>query len=338
MKFLVYGAGNTGHALAAYLADKKADVVLYTRDPVKAEAINNKGITAEGDLEGTYNVAATACLESAVRDADCIIVMTQAGAHRAAAEAMLPYVRKGQTVLVFNSNWGALEFKQVFGPKADDVTIAETGAQLFVASMPEPCRVRLSIKAKVTLAACDKAKTQPLVDMLSPWFPQLEASSSILETTLGTTNPVIHVPVTIMNAARAEKGDHFLFYADGVSRAVVELILKLDRERMAVAKALGVDTADVLSGINSFWPQKHDDLYDALTLNPSYQRSVGPKKLDHRFLSEDIPFGIAPISEIGRVIGIPTPDTDALLSYLRLFLPESMTACPLAFTKEDLGV
>ena len=322
MKFAIIGSGNTGQALAAYLASKGADCILNTRDTEKQQRIAYEGIEATGDISGHFRVPITCAMEEAVSGADYILVMTIAGAHREVAERLKPLLSAGQRVLIFNSNWGAFQFGQVLGSDiADkDLIIAETAAQLFLATTTSPGKVRLSVKEKVYVSATDPEKTGGLLEHLAPYFPQFVAGASIFETTLSSTNPVIHVPITLFNAVRVENAQHFLFYGEGVSQRIVDLILHIDRERMAVAKAMGCEIDDVLSAINSFWEIKHDNLYDALTKNETYLRSVGPKSFGHRFLTEDVPYGIAPVARLGRILGIDTPYTDDLLQTLDMLL------------------
>ena len=38
-----------------------------------------------------------------------------------------------------------------------------------------------------------------------------------------------------------------------------------------------------------------------------------PTSLDHRFLDEDVPYGLVPLSELGRFAGVPTPTIDHLI-------------------------
>ena len=339
MKITVIGGGNTGHAIGAYLSSKGVECTIYTRSAEKAEILNREGITAEGDLTGTFPVRAVASEKEALDGAAYVIVMTTANAHRAEAEQFRPYFAPGQKILIFNSNWGALEFKQVLGNDIAEkhLVVAETSAQLFISKSSAPGQVHVKIKAQTAVAATDPAETAPLLAELKELFPQFTAASSIIETTMSTTNPVIHVPVMLLNAARAENAQPFLFYADGASHAAVDLVVHIDQERIAVARALGCDIPDILTGINSFWPTKFDNLYDALTQNATYQHAVGPQTLHHRYLTEDVPFGIDPIRQIGDILGVDTPYTDALMGFLRCVFSEDIVGTRTSFCREDFA-
>ena len=42
-------------------------------------------------------------------------------------------------------------------------------------------------------------------------------------------------------------------------------------------------------------------------------RLSGPEGVDHRYLRENVPFGLVPIAELGRVAGVATPVIDGLI-------------------------
>ncbi len=337
MRFTIIGGGRTGQAAAAYLTSKGAECLIKTRDAGKAAIFNQHGITAEGGINGNFKVRATTDMQEAADFSDMILVMTVANAHKEVAGQLGPCLKQDQKILIFNSNWGALEFKQVLGDsrKLRNLIVAETGAQLFVASSEETGRVNMSVKAKITVSAVEPEDTQPLLDCIKEYFPQFEKGSSIIETTMSTTNPVIHVPITLLNAARIENAQPFLFYGDGASKEAVQLIENVDRERIAVAKALGCEIDDVLTGINRFWEKKHDNLFDALTKNSTYLHAKGPGTLEHRYITEDVPYGIAPIAKIGRLFGIETPYTDALLGILGCIFGTDVVNGGIEFRRED---
>lgn len=338
MKFGIIGCGNTGHAVCAYLSHRGGECAVYTRSSEKARIINENGITSEGSVCGNFHVKATTIISEAVDGSDIILVMTTANAHRDVAIMLKPLLTTHQKVLIFNSNWGALEFKQVLDSDIDDkdLIIAETGSQLFLASSKTLGHVHVGLKEKIYVSATDPTKTPALLKDLKEFFPQLIEAKSIVETSLSTTNPVIHAPISLLNAARIENGQPFLFYGEGVSMSAIDLILQVDKERIEVAKALGYDIDDVLTGINSFWEKKHDNLYDALTKNDTYNKSPGPSTLNHRYFTEDIPYGIVPISKIGRLLGIETPNTDSLLSIFRNMCDSKLIDGSIEFNKEDL--
>ncbi|MDL2209693.1 NAD/NADP octopine/nopaline dehydrogenase family protein [Desulfovibrio sp. OttesenSCG-928-O18] len=323
MKMAIIGAGNTGQIMAFDLVKKGAEVRLYSRDREKAAHIARYGLEAEGRLEGKAAPAlVTATMREAVQGAKVICVMTTAGGHRPVAEAMRPYVEEGQIVIVFNANWGALEFHQVFGeaPGTPRVLVGETGTQLYIGSATREGKVFVKqIKENVSLAMIDKDETDAVIAALRPFFPQFTKAANILETSLSSANAIVHTPVCLFNLSRIELGHDFLFYSEGASRSTVAYVEKIDRERMAVMAALGLEARTMLEVINSFWPDKKNTLYDAIQENPSYRQVKGPQALDHRFLTEDLPYGIVPLVHLGRELGVPTPCMEGMLETFARF-------------------
>ena len=83
--------------------------------------------------------------------------------------------------------------------------------------------------------------TERLHAALLEVYPGLTAAESVFQTTLQNGNPVIHPAVTLLNAALIERtGGDFRFYEEGVTESVGRLIEGVDRERLAIAAALGV--------------------------------------------------------------------------------------------------
>lgn len=340
MKFAVIGAGNSGQIMAFDLTQKGAEVSLYTRDAAKAAHLAEHGLTAEGRLEGHVSLhLVTTDMRAAVRGAEVIFIMTTAAGHRPVAEAMKPFLEEGQTIIVFNANWGALEFRQVLAasPAAPAVCIGETGTQLYVGNIAAPGRVfSKQIKQQITLATIAPEQCDAVISRLRDFLPQLSKAANILETSLSSANAAIHVPVCLFNLSRIELGQDFLFYTEGTSRSTVAYIEAIDRERMAVMAALGLETSTMLEILNSFWPDKRETLYDAILENKSYQVVKGPKSLTHRFFTEDIPFGIVPQTHLGRLLGVPTPYMDAMLTAFELFMGPEITATGFRPSLEEL--
>jgi opine dehydrogenase len=136
-----------------------------------------------------------------------------------------------------------------------------------------------------------------------------------MQTSLQNGNPIIHPAITLMNVAAIERtsGD-FYFYEEGVTPAVGRLIEAVDRERLAIAKKLGVDVLpDPELGMIQGYQTENN--YDT-----SYQRAPGYKgikaqsSLDYRYFNEDIGYGLVFMSNLGAQMGVPTPHMDAIIT------------------------
>jgi opine dehydrogenase len=48
-----------------------------------------------------------------------------------------------------------------------------------------------------------------------------------------------------------------------------------------------------------------------------YQATGTPNSLDHKFITEDVPTGLIPMSALGAAAGVPTPAIDAVVAVVR---------------------
>ena len=76
-------------------------------------------------------------------------------------------------------------------------------------------------------------------------------------------------------------------------------------------------------------------MYDAIHLN--YPTSKGPKSIEYRFITEDIPFGIVPIVKLGKEFGVKTPYSELLVKmYSSLMDRDFMNLGP-TFNKKEVS-
>ena len=53
---------------------------------------------------------------------------------------------------------------------------------------------------------------------------------------------------------------------------------------------------------------------EALSNTTVHVDQLTPRSAQHRYVTEEIPYGLVPISEIASMLGIPTPNIDAIIA------------------------
>jgi opine dehydrogenase len=324
MQITVLGAGAGGTAVAFDCASHGHEVRLFDFDrfPDNIAAIaEQRGIHAEGDISGFAAIAyAGHDIDEALRDAQLIYVVGPAYSTEPFGAAVAGKLEAGQTVVVSPSSCGgALAFKRAAGLGLDDesVHIAETSTLHYAVRLTEPGRIRVFLKLKAgnLLAALPRKHTGDILELIGDVYPSMEAAESILQTSLQNANPIIHPAVSLSNAARIEMtGGDFLFYEEGVSDSVGRLIEALDNERIAIGEKLGI----------SVLPDPEIGMRQGYMLEASYGsgyreapgfRGIGAQpQLDHRYLNEDVGYGLVFLSGLGRQVGVATPGIDAVIT------------------------
>lgn len=115
MDFTILGMGKTGHAAACYLLQQGHKVKGWDRNPDKIAALQENGISIYGQIVGEFHPDACQDIEEAIRGSRYLLVFTTAIGHRPIAEALKGKLQQGQRILIFNGNWGAVEFAECLG-------------------------------------------------------------------------------------------------------------------------------------------------------------------------------------------------------------------------------
>ena len=206
--------------------------------------------------------------------------------------------------------------------------------------LTEPGRIRVFLKLKAgnLLAALPGGHTRDVLDLISDVYPSMEPADSVLQTSLQNANPIIHPAVTLSNAARIEMtGGDFLFYEDGVSDSVGRLIEALDKERIAIGKKLGMNILpDPEMGMRQGY-MLEANYGSGYRKAPGFLGIGAQPRLDHRYLNEDVGYGLVFMSALGRQVGVATPGMDAVISVASIVMARDYRAEALR-TPEALGI
>ena len=113
--------------------------------------------------------------------------------------------------------------------------------------------------------------------------------------------------------------------------AVARLYQVINQERVAVATALGASVPSLEDWFKRVYGVREASLVETfrwLTYNSDgpYQATGTPSSLDHKFITEDVPTGLVPISALGAVAEVPTPAIDALVELARIMTGKDFAA------------
>lgn len=316
--FAVIGAGNGGQAMAAHLSLMGFSVNLYNRTYEKLiQILNNGGIYLEGPINGFGEInKITDDIEEAISNVDIIMVTIPASGHSDIAYEMLPYLKSGQ-IIVLNPGrtFGAIEFYNIIIKRNDiDVTISETDTFIYACRSNNGVAKIYRIKDVVSLAAIPSWRTNYVVNLLNLAYTQIIPAENVLVTSLNNIGSIFHPTPTLLNSARIETTDgNFQYYLEGISPSVAKILERIDKERIAVAHALGVNAVTALDWLKETYGSHGDNLYEAIQDTDAYRGLSAPKTLECRYIFEDVPMSLVPISSIGKQLGIPTHTIDSVI-------------------------
>jgi len=305
--------------MAAHLALMGHEVRLWNRSKERIEPlIQRGGVDLEGAVQGTSVLdAATSNVGEAVADADIIMVVVPANGHGDVAAVLSPHLQAGQIVVLNpGRTGGALEVSKIFRENgvSPEVIVAEAQTFLYVSRRVAPTQAKIfQIKNSVPLAALPAFRTPEVLRALNPVFPQFVAGNNVLQTSFDNIGMVFHPAVMLLNAAWVEAHHDFEYYIEGISPSVARLLGKLDDERRAVAASIGVNTHSAREWLYLVYNAAGTTLYQAVQATPGYAGVQAPNTLFHRYLLEDVPMSLVPLSETGRQYGVPTPTTNAVI-------------------------
>ena len=326
MKFGIIGAGNGGQAIAGYLGNIGHDVSLYDIDVNRIEKLRQRGgIQLQGKLSGFGKLACvTTDISEIVRDADILMITTTANAHLAVAESIAPYIEDGQVIILNpGRTCGALVFKQTLENKQVNKRyyLAEAQTLVYACRIIEDGIVNvIGIKDEVYLAGLPASDTQHILNIIQPIYPCFQKVPNILHTSLENIGAIFHPCICLMNAATIERQDEFWFYRDMTER-VADFIEQCDYERLAVGKAYGIDLISVKEWIKvAYKDTMGETLCERMKNNPAYYEIKAPGSIFTRQLTEDIPTGVLPIVELGKVAGVETPLLSSVVAITQALL------------------
>lgn len=282
--------------------------------------------------------------EEAVRGVDVLAFVLPAFAHQVFLEALEPYIEPG-VIIVGLPGASGLEFqvRGILGDKANMCTVMN------FESLPWACRLEefgrkcdvLGTKESMVGAmqigrdAAPKKDPVTTLQSLIGDRPRLKVSGHLIGMTLMNPNAYAHPSIM---CAQWEGWDGTpvreppLFYT-GLSELAADILSNASDEVLHLSKVVneksGVDTSqvshiyDLLVKFYSHEISDTTNLRSCFCTNAAYQGLKHPMKetddhsfvpdFAHRYLTEDVPYGLVVIRGIAEIVQVDTPTIDKVL-------------------------
>lgn len=325
MRIAVLGGGHGAYAAAADLAEQGHHVRLWRRDrSAFAPVLESKAITLI-DEKGSraIGISPTVDVGQAIHGAELVLMPGPATAQLDIGRAMAPHLESGQVVFLPPGTFGAYAVPHAIGFPAG-VLWAETGTLPYLARKRGPAEVAITVRAvRLPTGVFPARDSERALAVIHKAYPSVHACGDALSGALMNAGPIIHPPLILMNAAPLEHFERWDIHNEGTQPSVRAVTNALDQERIAVREALG-------------YPAPHYPLADHYTTDrwmygDAHRKLVKSgdwrEKIDlhtHRYMTEDVVFGLAFLVSVARWAGKPAPVAEGLLAIAAAILGQDL--------------
>jgi opine dehydrogenase len=322
----IIGNGAGGCAAAGLLALNGTPVTLYGRSTEKVARLASAPLimVEEGERQAVSGIVHTDDLVRSLAGDPLVVLMVPTSAITTYASALAPHLRPDARVLLAPGHTGgALAFRSTIialRPELQSVVIAETFTLPFVTRMTAPNEVTIWRRMHNLLTGVIPARqTASTIETFSTVFPALTPATTVLESSLSNLNAVMHPPGMLMNVGWIEStGGDFRFYREGVTPGVARVMDGIDRERLAVATAFGIDLPDFVETFRAAGLVADDvaalgSTYEAVHESEPNRDIRSPSTLTDRYVAEDVGMGLVALVALASSVGVATPVCDALI-------------------------
>ena len=316
MKIAVLGGGHGAYAAAADLSEQGHEVRLWRRDQAALATLFVSSQLLLTDERGSRPVRIPALFTDpadAVRGAELVLMPGPAPSQLDIGRAIAPALQDGQVVFMPPGSFGAYAVPKTLGV-TKDVLWAETGTLPYLARKRGPAEIAITVRAVRLPTGVYPSEAAPrAMQTIRQAYPSAEPCGNALSGALMNAGPVIHPPLILMNAAPLEHFERWDIHSEGTQPSVRAVTTRLDEERIALRKALGFAAphyplADHYTSDRWMYGDAHRKLVKSGDWREKIDLHV------HRYMTEDVVFGLAFLVSAARWAGSPAPVAGGLLA------------------------
>ena len=322
LKIAVLGAGNAGTALAADLSLRGHRVTLVKTSRAAHEeefsflAANGGRVTlTENGAEKSATIACVTRDLACVGGKDLIVFCVRSDFHEDLIRRVVPFLSDGQLLLFIP---GYLSTAYVLKHCQNDVIVSEAQSAFLDCRLTSPGKITVgfrNVRDPVGVFPADRqAEAAAVLDQTG--YP-LTYCRSVPEAALHNPNMIVHPVGALLSLPRIESGDRdFCLYREAFTPSVWRALEALDGEKRAVLESLGLPPVSYAEACK--YRNTLDEAADGKAVFFGYAamdaRAKGPFSAEHRYITEDVPQGLALLESLGGLLGVPTPVCTSLIT------------------------
>ncbi len=325
MIIAILGAGHGGQAMAADLA-LAGHSVRFAAVPEHSTNIKLlkvfggivvEGVTSSGVEPGFAKLdMITTDVQAAIKDAEIIMIVVPAFGQDRYMDLIIEHGTKGQIVIFNPGKFASLLFakKLTDTGRKDDFLFGETNCLLYAAKTKGIGHINIkAVKSQLPFAAFPAKRTAEIIWRLMDVFPQLSPSFNVLETSINDPGMVIHPITTLMNMSRIEQMGPYRTSNYDTTPSVGRIMEAVDKERVDVSRAICYESFTFLEFADIMYKVKSATIYETEIQISAHKVQMAPNNLFHRYVTEDVPYGLVTVANLGDIIGVDTPAIDSII-------------------------
>lgn len=325
MRIAIVGAGPIGRATAAWLAHHRHEVGVWSpsgrslaglaADP---SADGRVLLSYEGALAGRVSIAR---IESApaLSGYPVVVIAVPGHAYPAVLPAVVQALSSRQLVIVS----GALSLapvwirERVAARGVEPPVVVGWGTTLGTARRTPTADVKLNtLRAKFDMASVPAAAGASALGVCRELFgDRFTLRDDVLGVTLANVNPIAHAAEVLPNLTRIDLREKWALFGC-MTASAARMCAALDAERLRVAAAFGADVRSIEEHYRLSYHVEGADIAELAAAIHAKYGGVGPTTLEHRYVLEDVPFGLLVIEALARCAGVDVPNVSGAIALL----------------------
>jgi opine dehydrogenase len=323
MEIAVLGGGNGSHAAAADLTEAGHRIRFWRRDAGAIAALTRAGNRiALKDFRGERPVElalATDDIGAALAGAALVVCPAPAFAQESIAAAMAPHLVDGQVVFLPPGSFGSYVMARAareHGSRAR-VAYAEAGTLPYLTRKHGPGTIAITTRAtRLPTGVFPLMEKDRALAVIRGAYASVEDAGDALSGALMNAGPIIHPPLITMNAGPIEHFEHWDIHNEGTTPAIRRVTDALDAERIAVRAALGYGPPHF--PLRDHYEAGGDEwMYGNLAHDRLVSSGDWRERLvltEHRYMREDVAYGLALLVSAAEWAGVAAPIARGLLA------------------------